>query len=437
MVMAAMVMVVMVVVAVSVVLIARHGNFFLAALSSIRPNLTGFTVVVVLAIARASASNSNLPGIRSLLANDNGCRRGLLEDDLLLGGALPNDDRGGRWRSGLVVLSLLAPTLNLGGAAGVAIVAAFFNPALDADFAAVAMLDPLLDAHFCLLFIIPVRAALPIPGRVDVVAVDPFNLFGGLVHDPPAVPVMATMVVIVTVPLHDLPFDHGSCSLSRVWVPVIALDNSLALYYRTPTSVPAVLYPVNAGVVLIPRLALALALNDLALDVGCAVGRGVKGRPGSLRDVQAIDATVDLDDLVAAGAANGGIAAAALLLDDIDLALYPLDAIRRHLVTAHCRSLVALIVGRRSVPLPHIAGLAVHLRHGGGGCRLTRSGVVRGSSESARISVEPRPVAREPKNGVLRVGYRTKNEKSQKSSSQMQEGAEVSRQSGVGREGCE
>jgi hypothetical protein len=203
---------------------------------------------------------------------------------------------------------------------------------------------------------------------------------------------MAAMVVVV--PLHDLPLDHGACSLSRVWVPVIALDNSLPLHYRTPAPIPTILYPVNAGVVLISGLALALALNDLALDVGCAVGRGVKGRPGSLRDVQAIDATIYLDDLVAAGAADGSIAAAALLLDDVDLALDALDAVWRHLVTAHCRSLVTLVVGGRSVPLPHIAGLAVHLRHGGGGCRHTRSGVVRGDPKSARIRVKSRLEAR-------------------------------------------
>jgi hypothetical protein len=156
MVMAAMVMVVVMMVAVAIVLIARHRNFLLAALSSVRADLTGFTVVVVLAVTRPSASNCNLPGVWSLLANDDGCRRSLLEDDLLLRSTLPNDDGGGRWRSGLVILGLLAPTLNLGGAAGVAVIAAFFNPALNTDFASIPVLDPLLDAHFCLLFIIPV-----------------------------------------------------------------------------------------------------------------------------------------------------------------------------------------------------------------------------------------------------------------------------------------
>jgi hypothetical protein len=178
-------------------------------------------------------------------------------------------------------------------------------------------------------------------------AINPFDFLGRLVHAPPAV--AAAAVVIVAVPL-------------------LALDDSFALHNRTPGPIPTILDSVDPRVVVFFGFPLALAFNDLALNVGCAMGRWVVGRAGLLGNVQAIDATVHLDDIVPAGAANGGIATAALLLDDVYLALDTLDtlnAIGRHLVPAHCRPLVTFIVRGRCIPLPHVAGLAVHLRHGG------------------------------------------------------------------------
>jgi len=58
-----------------------------------------------------------------------------LEDDLLLRGALANNDRSGGL-CGLVVLSLLAPALNIGASGNVTVVAALFNTAFYADLAA-------------------------------------------------------------------------------------------------------------------------------------------------------------------------------------------------------------------------------------------------------------------------------------------------------------
>jgi len=207
------------------------------------------------------------------------------------------------------------------------------------------VLDPLLDAHLGLVLVVPVRATFPFSWRVDIVAVNPFDLLGRLVHGPAAAVSIATAAVVI--------------------IPLLALDNSLALHNGAPGRIPAILDSVDPRVVVFPGFPLALTLNDLALHVGCAVGRRVVGRPGLLGNVQAIDPTVHLDDIVPAGAANGGIATAALLLDDVDLTLDALDAIGGYLVPAHCRPLVTLIVRGRRVPLPHVAGLAVHLRHGG------------------------------------------------------------------------
>jgi hypothetical protein len=151
--MAAVVMVV--VVAVPVVVIARHRILLLATLSSVRANFTRLTMVVILAITRSLAGKGDLPVVRGLVPNDDRCRRGLLEDDLLLRGALSNNDGSGGL-CGLVVLGLFAPALNIGTSGNIAVVAAFFNTAFYTDFAAIPVLDPLLDAHLGLVLVVPV-----------------------------------------------------------------------------------------------------------------------------------------------------------------------------------------------------------------------------------------------------------------------------------------
>jgi hypothetical protein len=183
---------------------------------------------------------------------------------------------------------------------------------------------------------------------VNVVAINPFDFLGRLEHGPAAAVSVAAAAVVI--------------------IPLLALDNSLALYNGAPRRIPAILDSIDPRVVVFSGFPLALTFNDLALNVGCAMGRRVVGRPGLLGNVEAIDPTVHLDDIVPARAANGGISTAALLLDDVHLALDTLDtldAIGVHLVPAHCRPLVTLVVRGRRVPLPHVAGLAVHLRHGG------------------------------------------------------------------------
>jgi len=129
------VMVVVMVVAVPVVVIARHRKLLLATVPSVRANFTRLAMVVILAIARSLAGKSDIPVIRGLVPNDDRRRRGLLEDDLLLRGALPNNDRSGSL-GGLVVLGLLTPTLNIGTSGDIAVVAALFNTAFYTDFAA-------------------------------------------------------------------------------------------------------------------------------------------------------------------------------------------------------------------------------------------------------------------------------------------------------------
>ncbi|SPQ20899.1 66550187-7ba2-48d2-bffa-5968d35444a3 [Thermothielavioides terrestris] len=260
-----------------------------------------------------------------------------LPDDLLLGGTRPNDDRTlGR----LIVLGFLAPALALG-----AFFAPFFDPAFYADFVAMRIpaLDSPLNAHLRLLLVIPVRAVFQIPRRIDVV--NSVNLLGGLVNDPAAIPL--TVVLGIAVALHNISLNYRARPLGEVHVAVIALDDPFPLHHSTPGPVPAILDPVHPGVVLVSGLTLALALNDLALDIGCAVGGGVECGPRSLRDVQTIHAAVHLDD--------------------IDVALHALHAVWLHLVPTHRRPLVLLVArGRRvPLPLPHVAGLPVHFGHGG------------------------------------------------------------------------
>jgi hypothetical protein len=334
-VMTSMVMMMVMMTVPMIVLVTSDRILLLAPLSTVRPNLPRLAMIVVLAIATPTSSNSNLPSLW-LLSNDNGCRGSFLEDDFLFGSSLANDDGSGSW---LIVLSLFPIALDLRS-----LIAAFLHPTFYANFVAMGIpaLNPPLDAHLSVLVFVPVGASFPLAWRVDI-----------------------------TVPLDDLSLYHRArpLSLGRIHITFIALDNPLPLDHGTSGAIAAVLDPVHTGVVFVSGLsvALALALIDLALDIRCAVRRRVDSGPGSLRNVQAFDAAVDLHDVILAGAANRRIAGTTLLLNHINLALDSLYMVWRDLVAAHCSPLVTLVlsVGRVPVPLPHVAGLAVHVRHAG------------------------------------------------------------------------